>query len=314
MGTLQAKRPRPMNNDFRFQDTHPLEVPGLKKSKTLPGFYEKDTTGLVQHQKAALPPPVPLMTQEERAAFLTSQAELSRKSEEARPKTWVETVKALAEAEGRKKLEEEARRFNAAHAPAPQISAPVTAKVSIPEPFDPRAGMAEMESRKIFDDRGRFTGKYKALAMTGTWRVAGVIHLTNSTPPREFRIFAKGMTETKKGIFKLDAKGLDAILKAQEDWGNAYSLDYEHAAVFGNPEGPTPAAGWYKLEGRDGALWAVQVEWTDRATAYLKAKEYRYYSPTFNVEEGRIVELLNVALTNLPATKNMEPLVNSRSR
>jgi phage I-like protein len=45
----------------------------------------------------------------------------------------------------------------------------------------------------------------------------------------------------------------------------------------------------------------------------LLAREYRYTSPTFRAsKDGEIEELLNVALTNTPATKRMTPLMASQ--
>jgi phage I-like protein len=48
--------------------------------------------------------------------------------------------------------------------------------------------------------------------------------------------------------------------------------------------------------------------------AMLKAREYRYCSPAFDSDDdGTITELVNCAITNLPATKRMEPLMASRA-
>jgi phage I-like protein len=64
---------------------------------------------------------------------------------------------------------------------------------------------------------------------------------------------------------------------------------------------------------RADGLWATDVRWTERAASMLKAKEYLYYSPAFlHDDDGRPTRLLNVALTNLPATRNMTPLVAAK--
>jgi phage I-like protein len=132
-------------------------------------------------------------------------------------------------------------------------------------------------------------------------------------PPTAFRIFPMGEIETTKGTFKCTPKSMAAIMAAAEDWGNEFSIDYEHAAVGWPSGGPTPAAGWFSLRASDAGLDAVNVRWTERAAALLAAREYRYFSPTFMVDEnGEIVELINLALTNLPATKKMEPLMATR--
>lgn len=133
-------------------------------------------------------------------------------------------------------------------------------------------------------------------------------------PPREFRIFAAGVVDTVKGQFLFDAQAAESVLKAAADWGNRYSADYEHNALDAALAGPKPAAAWYDLELRGGELWAVNVQWTPRAAEMLRAREYRYLSPAFDFDRktGRIVSLTNIALTNLPATRDMTPLVASK--
>ena len=44
------------------------------------------------------------------------------------------------------------------------------------------------------------------------------------------------------------------------------------------------------------------MEWTDRARAYIDAKEYRYLSPVFShTKTGEVTRILRAALTNTPA-------------
>jgi phage I-like protein len=74
------------------------------------------------------------------------------------------------------------------------------------------------------------------------------------------------------------------------------------------------AAGWFKPEIRQGELWAADIKWTPKAKQMLKDREYRYCSPTFrHSEAGEVLELINVAITNLPATYGMDPLMASRA-
>lgn len=128
-------------------------------------------------------------------------------------------------------------------------------------------------------------------------------------PPSEFRIFAAGDNKTTKGSYKFTPRSAELVMKTATEWGNEYSLDYEHAAVSPVPV-PAPAAGWYALELREGELWAKDVRWTPRAVEMLTSREYRYVSPAFRVEgRNEVVQLINVALTNLPATKRQRPLI-----
>ena len=97
----------------------------------------------------------------------------------------------------------------------------------------------------------------------------------------------------------------DAVVNATR--ANAGSLDlaiaFEHQAQYAKQNGqPAPAAGWMReLQARAGALWA-RVEWTARAAAMLKAREYRYLSPTFfHTRDGVVMRIEGAALTNAPA-------------
>lgn len=139
------------------------------------------------------------------------------------------------------------------------------------------------------------------------------IDIAETEPPSEFRIFAFGPVKTVKGDFVFDEEAARLVIEAAARWGNRFSIDYEHQAVIGS--GPAPAAAWFDLELRDDGLWAVNVEWTDRAAEFLRQREYRYFSPAFDFDPKtrRITELVNVALTNLPATREMQPLVAKRS-
>jgi len=141
---------------------------------------------------------------------------------------------------------------------------------------------------------------------------------TNQPPPKEFRVFKAGPNPTVFGTFTFDAKASALVMAAAQDYGNDYSVDYCHAMIDAkhavDPAKAGKAAGWFTVELRGGELWAVNVTWTPEATAALTAREFRYISQVFNyLEDGTISELINVALTNTPANKDLEPLMASRS-
>jgi phage I-like protein len=133
-------------------------------------------------------------------------------------------------------------------------------------------------------------------------------------PPTEFRIFRAGINETKKGNFLFDAKAAKLVIAEYKAHGIDLMIDYDHASL-GADRAPDPAqagkaAAWFCLELRGGELWAVNVRWTPPADAALRRKEWRFMSPAFPTDdEGRITALLNVALTNTPATRRLDPLV-----
>jgi phage I-like protein len=130
-------------------------------------------------------------------------------------------------------------------------------------------------------------------------------------PPGEFRIIPAGRYETTKGVFVYDEESARLIIEAAKRRNRKFSGDYEHRALTAelSPTGEAPASCWYDLEARPDGLWAVNVQWTEKASAYLRSGEYRYFSPAFrHTKDGHIQDFINLALTNLPASHGMQPL------
>jgi phage I-like protein len=139
----------------------------------------------------------------------------------------------------------------------------------------------------------------------------------DAEPPSEFRIFSAGVVDTTKGKFLFDAKAADSVMASFADHGAEIPLDFDHAMVSDDSlPSERRAAGWFRLSVRNGELWAEDVRWTPRAATALRDREWRYLSPAFHHESGsdprRVKRLINVALTNLPATKQLRPLVASQ--
>lgn len=141
-------------------------------------------------------------------------------------------------------------------------------------------------------------------------------------PPKEFRIFPSGEYKTTKGTFLFDEQAQRRVMAKVAEWGNDYCVDYNHmmfAFLDANSKDNQEAAAWYRPELRNGELWASKVDWIPEAGQKVVAKKYRYISPAWQWEVDqitgakRIVELLNVGLTNLPATLHQKPLVASRA-
>ncbi len=128
----------------------------------------------------------------------------------------------------------------------------------------------------------------------------------------EVQLLPAGEVNPKgKTGFLVDEEARGLILSAFTASATDLVVDYEHQSLSGSE---APAAGWIKeLEdrGADG-VWA-KVQWTERAMAYLGAREYRYLSPVVLIrkKDKRAVEILGAALTNLPAIDGMAPVVNS---
>jgi phage I-like protein len=107
---------------------------------------------------------------------------------------------------------------------------------------------------------------------------------------------------------EVDGEALARVVAAFKSRGVDLVIDYEHQSLQGRR---APAAGWIKaLEAREDGLWA-RVEWTAQAQEYLQQREYRYFSPVLRLdpETRKPAALLQVALTNLPAIKDLPPLV-----
>lgn len=151
--------------------------------------------------------------------------------------------------------------------------------------------------------------------------IASVIHTLSeqlpegSEPPKEIRLFRAGLNQTTKGEFLFDDVAAGAIMEAYAQCPTHPDLmmDYGHDSL--KPSGPVErheAAGWFKLEMRNGELWATDIRWVDEVADKIRAKKYRFYSPAFTPsanEPLRPVRVVNCAITNLPATIGLQPLV-----
>lgn len=129
--------------------------------------------------------------------------------------------------------------------------------------------------------------------------------------PSEFRLFRAGINQTDKGDFLFDDEAAASVMAAYAEKGVPLMADYEHQALVQPPIEAPASATSFVPQVRNGELWATEVQWTDRARAYLEAGEYRMFSPAFTHDQksGRILRLINFALTNNPATHQLEPLV-----
>lgn len=128
--------------------------------------------------------------------------------------------------------------------------------------------------------------------------------------PEWIRLLPLGTVELAddREPFEVDREALANMVEGFQSRGVDLVVDYEHQSLKGDR---APAAGWIKgLEARGDGLWA-RVEWTAQAGEYLRQREYRYFSPVLKLDPAtrRPVNLMNVALTNVPAIKGLTPLV-----
>lgn len=127
-------------------------------------------------------------------------------------------------------------------------------------------------------------------------------------PAGEFRAIDGRPKDTP--AWRIDAELAAALIADVDARANPLVLDYEHQTLLAADNGqPAPAAGWFKrLEWHEDGLWAVDVEWTERARAMIEAGEYLYISPVFSYDRktGAVLKLINAALTNNPALDGMD--------
>lgn len=142
------------------------------------------------------------------------------------------------------------------------------------------------------------------------------------TPPREFKILGAGVTQTTKGPVRMSAAAGQSVLSKLAELGrDRLNFDYGHAQLgFMQSYEAARSAGWFSVqvrgEGDRAELWATDIEWTPTALRALSDREFRYFSPALMLDSksGEVRELINIALTNIPATKHQKPLVASQTQ
>ena len=138
-------------------------------------------------------------------------------------------------------------------------------------------------------------------------------HDAPAIPPKEFRLFRDGVNPSTKGDFLFDDKARKLVLAAIASWANRYPFDWGHGMLKNDHVDPAEggkAAGQFTPALRGKELWATECNWTPKAREMIGNREWCYFSPAFNVDgDERVVELINCALTNLPAMHDIEPLV-----
>ena len=135
--------------------------------------------------------------------------------------------------------------------------------------------------------------------------------------PSEFRLFHSGVNHTSKGDFLFDDVAAKSVMDAYAARNGSVPLmgDYEHQSLATPPMKALASATQFvpaiRRDAQGGPeLWATQVQWTEDARHELELGQYRLYSPAFvPSKDGRIAALSNFALTNLPASYEIAPLV-----
>ncbi len=98
-------------------------------------------------------------------------------------------------------------------------------------------------------------------------------------------------------------------------------VDYEHAlATSADTEGAEeseinaalpgvhPACGYLTLSASDDGIIATVIKWTDQASQLIKQGAYRFFSPCIRGIQTGKPRITSVALTNVPALDQIQPL------
>jgi len=140
------------------------------------------------------------------------------------------------------------------------------------------------------------------------------------TAGRELQLLPAGNFKARDGRpfdapgWHVDAALAQQLINAANARGTPYVVDYEHQTLLAKENGqPAPAAGWFRqMEWREGVgLFAVDVEWTDRAAGMIAANEYRFISPVIGYDKatGAVTSLYMAAITNNPAIDGMSEVL-----
>lgn len=131
--------------------------------------------------------------------------------------------------------------------------------------------------------------------------------------PDSLTVIPEGKIDIEGGeAIYMDSEAGQMVVSSFNRRGNDMVVDYEHQTLS---NGPAPAAGWIKkLRYIAGKGVLADISWTTRAIEYLKAREYRYFSPVLTVSGyGRkVADLFSVALTNSPRINHLPSIVASR--
>ena len=141
------------------------------------------------------------------------------------------------------------------------------------------------------------------------------IKLGPDSLPADILILKFGETSTTQGSYYMEKMHAKEVLTTYMKRGTDLFIDFNHASL--NPKSPDDgvAAAWFDLDMKEDGIHMVNIKWTDRGKEYLEKDEYRYLSPVIRLDKNnKVIRLVNVALTNLPSTDNLEPLTELSER
>jgi phage I-like protein len=141
----------------------------------------------------------------------------------------------------------------------------------------------------------------------------GQFDADSSDVPTEFTLLKAGLNgyDDGQGEILFDDIAAQSVMARYQRRKIDLMADYEHQSLEKPAvEAPASAKKWVP-EVRNGDLVATNIQWTKRAADMIAAREYRYWSIAARIEKatGRVVQIINFALTNNPAADGISPLV-----
>lgn len=141
-----------------------------------------------------------------------------------------------------------------------------------------------------------------------------ILDFTSKQLPTEFCLFSFGENRTYhigagEGNVEFD-KDMAARVMDKYNTSRELQIDYDHDML--NPSLPgyeKISAGTFTPEVRHNGLFGVNVKWTKRAAEGLHAGEYTSLSPAVEFDEDGVFNVINIALTNLPALERAQTLM-----
>lgn len=179
----------------------------------------------------------------------------------------------------------------------------------------PAASPATLSARAVPAGRLAASSVTDAGGARGVKR--GSAHLASSEtrrllakePPREVQLFVWGENVTDKGTFVLDKEGAAQAIEQRGERRLMWDLEHRSLKCEPEPEDQKPY-GYSTLVINDDGLAAIDTAWQPCGDASIRAGETPYASPAFDYDAlGRIIHVVNVALTALPAMHSPPTLV-----
>jgi phage I-like protein len=148
--------------------------------------------------------------------------------------------------------------------------------------------------------------------MRRPWKHGWSLAALGTEPPKRVLLFKWGANDSDYGPVYLTRPEAEAAIKANGNRGIMFDLEHmslnrDDASKHYDPRAMGHAD---RLGLDDVGMWAEDITWTEEGDGRIRRRETRFTSPAFDVDEKqRVIAITNCAITALPATRNITPLV-----